>query len=323
MRTLRKKMRCAATLVLAALWLMCITAAADSGDNSLYSLGLENASSCTPEFYYSTLEYEVVVPAGTKELLLTPVTSNSEAKVVDISGAELAEDGTGTVYVTVEAPNGAQVSYTLHVTSEAPQETEAPQTEASQEQQQQEEQQRQAQSEAMAQMNSELEAARNQAQSLLVQNNDLTERINLLMKVMYGLVGFAALLLFFIINQTLRNKDLKDDLKEARSQTETGNEFTRKEQAMPNGYYYNTPQNLQQNPQQTEPPLDASRNVQAAFGNAPQTLRARAADDVTSPASFGDEDVRAAKQPQQAKAEPDLVKGEMQEPDVDVEMIDL
>lgn len=331
MRTVRGKANCVAAVVAAMLWLLCMTAAADSGDNSLYDLGLENAVSVTPEFYYSTLEYDVVVPAGTTELLLTPVTSNSEARVIDISGAELDEEGNATVYVTVEAPNGAQVSYTLHVTSEAEPETEAPQTEKDKEKEQQEELQRQSESEANARREAELNAARGQIQTLLAQNDDLTKRLNLLMYVLYGLIGFAVVLLFIIINQTLRNKDLKDDLKEAKNQAEMNNEFARKEQAVQNSYYYNTPQAPVQDAVQSAPAADATRNVEAAFGNAPQVLHAMA-----EAAPLADEPLKAAKapkavpepkeEPEPAKAEggePTLVKGDTEEPDVTVEMVDL
>lgn len=331
MRTVRGKANCVAAVVAAMLWLLCMTAAADSGDNSLYDLGLENAVSVTPEFYYSTLEYDVVVPAGTTELLLTPVTSNSEARVTDISGAELDEEGNATVYVTVEAPNGAQVSYTLHVTSEAEPETEAPQTEKDKEKEQQEELQRQSESEANARREAELNAARGQIQTLLAQNDDLTKRLNLLMYVLYGLIGFAVVLLFIIINQTLRNKDLKDDLKEAKNQAEMNNEFARKEQTVQNSYYYNTPQAPVQDAVQSAPAADATRNVEAAFGNAPQVLHAMA-----EAAPLADEPLKAAEapkavpepkeEPEPAKAEggePTLVKGDTEEPDVTVEMVDL
>lgn len=324
MRTLRKRTSGIVAVVFALLLALCMSASADSGDNSLYSLGLENAVSVTPEFYYSTLEYDVVVPAGTTELELNPVTSNSEANVIDISGEdELDENGAGTVYITVEAPNGAQVSYTLHVTAEAAPETE-PTTEKSAEDKAREEQealQRQSESEAAARQAAELESARQQIDRLVVQNADITDRMNLLMKVMYGLIGFAVLLLFFIINQSLRNKDLKDDLKEAKSQAEMNNEFARKEQSMPNGYYYNTPQ-APVNAQQAAP-ADASRNVQAAFGNAPQMLHATgqpapAAQPAHQPASAPS----PAPQPDPAP-EPTLVQGSTPEPDVNVEMVDL
>ena len=129
MKTTGRKLRSILLFALAALWMMCITAAADelSGDNSLYSLGLENGT-CDPEFYYSTLEYTVTVPAGTDELSLEPVTSDPYANVIDISGTEL-DNGSGTVMITVEAPNGAQVTYTLHVIPDV----ETPATEAKKE----------------------------------------------------------------------------------------------------------------------------------------------------------------------------------------------
>ena len=92
-----------------------------SGDNSLYSLGLENAVSCEPEFYYATLEYNVTVAGGTKELQLDPVKSADSAEITDISGTELSDDGTGTVSISVQAANGATATYVLHVSSDGSQ----------------------------------------------------------------------------------------------------------------------------------------------------------------------------------------------------------
>ena len=204
MRTVKRKVNAVGMLVLAMLWMLCVTASADSGDNSLYSLGLQNASSVSPEFYYSTLEYDVTVPAGTKTLELDPVTSAGDASIIDISGTELDANGTATVYITVEAANGAQVSYVLHVTSEGEPETTAPETEISEEERLQQEMQKQSESEEKQRRESELTAAQQQADKLSAQNRDLTNRINILMRVLYGLVGFAVLLLFFMINQSLR-----------------------------------------------------------------------------------------------------------------------
>ncbi|MDO4345445.1 MAG: cadherin-like beta sandwich domain-containing protein, partial [Eubacteriales bacterium] len=238
MKTLGKKWKSIAVFVLAALWALCVTAAAESGDNSLYSLGLENGE-CSPEFYYSTLEYTVTVPAGTTELLLNPITSDENANIIDISGTTL-DNGTGTVGITVEAPNGAQVTYTLNVVPDgeaAAAETTA-ETEMSNEQKQEEELRRQAESEEALRQQAEIEANKQKVTTLTEQNTDLNNRINLLMKVLYGLVGFSVVLLFFMINQSLRNKDLKDDLKEARSQADMNNEFARKEQNMQSDYYY-------------------------------------------------------------------------------------
>ncbi len=355
MKTLKRTLNCAVIFLIASLWLMCMTVSAESGDNSLYDLGLQNASACSPEFVYSTWEYDVTVPAGTTELLLDPITSDSNASVIDISGTQLGEDGTSTVYITVEAANGNRVSYTLHVTTEEGEaETEPRQTEASAEQKAAEEAQRlseQAASEAAQKQQAEFEQAKAQLTSLTRENEDLTNRISLLMKILYGLVGFAVLLLFFMINQSLRNKDLKEDLKEAR-QAEENQEFARKEQNMQQTYYYNPQQNMQQGmdtarkaPERmyaAQPMADASASVQEAFGNASQVLHAQPAPgQVNAPVQKPEETRRpemtaagAVPQPEmpvqntaprqtQAPSEPVMVQGQTEEPDVNVEMIDL
>lgn len=355
MKTLKRTCNCAIVSVIAALWLMCMTASASSGDNSLYSLGLKNASSCSPEFVYSTWEYNVTVPAGTTALELDPVTSDESASIIDISGAELGEDGTSTCYITVEAANGARVSYTLYITTDAAAETEAPETEKSAEQQAAEEAARQSEQaaiEAAQQQQIQFEQMQNQVTSLTNENEDLTNRINLLMKILYGLVGFAVLLLFFMINQSLRNKDLKEDLKEAR-QAEENNEFARKEQNMQQTYYYNPQQNMPRGmdsrkaPERTyaaQPMAETSASVQETFGNASQVLHAQPMPgQVTAPVQRPEVDKKpetpAASVPQpeampenaapqrtraaQAPSEPVMVQGQTEEPDVNVEMIDL
>lgn len=321
-------------ILVLALCLLCVTAAAESGDNSLSSLGL-GVGECSPEFYYSTLEYTITVPAGTTELTLDPVTSDANASIVDISGTQLEADGTGTVFITVEAPNGAQVTYTLNVVpdGEAPApETEAAQTELSEEQKMLEEQQRMSESEEALRQQAEIEQNKQQVAALTTQNEDLNKRLDLLMKVLYGLVAFAVILLFLVINQCLRNKDLKEDLKDARNQAEANNEFARKEQTMQNNYYYTPHQNMQSNasaaPQMQQgmpqPVEEATQNVQAAFGNASQTLYSRPAPgQVSAPAQPQAQDAPEEPQPQGAPAKPQLVQGETEEPDVNVEMIDL
>lgn len=267
-------------LVMAALWMVCMTAAADeaSGDNSLYSLGLENGE-CSPEFYYSTLEYNVTVPAGTTELLLDPITSDSNASIIDISGTQLDDNGNGTVYITVEAPNGARVSYVLNVTSDgetaaASAETETEDAQALQE----EEERKQAESEEAARLAAQQKENEEKVNTLTTENEQLTQRLDVLLKVLYGLVAFAVILLFFIINQSLRNKDLKDELKEARSEADMNNEFTRKERNMPSDFYY-TPAQQGRNQNMMEPAgvqrADATSSTQAVFGNASQRLQAQ------------------------------------------------
>ena len=96
------------------------------------------------------------------------------------------------------------------------------------------------------------------------------------MKILYGLIAFAVILLFVIINQSLRNKDMKDEIKSLKGQVTESYEYARKEQNMRSDYYYapvqNTPQPMQgQNPQMN----DMSGTVHAAFGNASQKLQAQ------------------------------------------------
>lgn len=327
MKTLRRTV--STMIALAAVFLLCIAAAAEGGDNSLYTLGL-SVGTCDPEFYYSTLEYTITVPAGTTELTLDPVTSDPNASIVDISGTQLKEDGTGTVYITVEAPNGAQVTYMLNVVSEAPAETEPPETEKSQEQLMLEEQQRQSESEEALRREAEIQQNKEKVETLTAQNTDLNDRLGLLMKILYGLIAFCVILLFFVINQSLRNKDLKEDLKEARARAEADNEFARKEQGMQTNYYYTPHQNIQQNPQPAvQQPVMAQQpaeNVQAAFGNAPQTVYAQPAPGQVSAPKQQAAPIKPQEEPKAAPSapeEPVLVQGQAQEPDINVEMIDL
>lgn len=270
-------------LLMAALWMFCVTVGAEgaSGDNSLYSLGLENASSCSPEFYYSTLEYNVTVPAGTKELYLSPVTSDSSASILDISGTMLDESGKGTVYITVEAPNGAQVSYVLYVTADGAAEeteTEAAATESTEDKEaaREAELKAQAESEAALRREAELKAKEEQITKLSTENEQIVDRMNLLLKVLYGLVAFAVILLFFIINQSLRNKDLKDDLKEARMEAGDSYEFARKDQNMRTDYYYAPVNAVPQNQTRgTQTQRADANNMQAVFGNVPPRTQAQ------------------------------------------------
>jgi mannose-1-phosphate guanylyltransferase len=97
--------------------LLCISGvtvfASGSDDNSLSDLGIENATSISPDFEYSTTEYEVEVPEGTTELQLSPVTSDGAA-ACEVSGQTLT-DGKTTVYITVTSESGMQATYTLNV----------------------------------------------------------------------------------------------------------------------------------------------------------------------------------------------------------------
>lgn len=362
MKTAGRKLRSVLLFTLAALWMMCLTAAAEgaSGDNSLYSLGLENGT-CDPEFYYSTLEYTVTVPAGTEELYLSPVTSDANASIIDISGTVL-ENGSGTATITVEAANGAQVTYTLHVIPDVETPAETEETEkatASEEEKKAAEAQKQSESEEQARIQAEYKAIQDKVNTLTTENNDLKDRIDLLLKVMYGLIGLAVLLLFLIINQSLRNKDLKDDLKDAKIQADQNYDFARKDQNLQSDFYY-APMNggmpgqmPQQGMNQSMPMAEATQNVQAAFGNASQILQSQplpgqanapvqpkmapmqdsapVRPEIQTPErepklsrkemkKLEKEGRKAAEvQPQ----EPTVIQSTMEEPDVNVDMIDL
>ena len=250
-----------------------------SGDNSLYSLGLENAVSCEPEFYYATLEYNVKVSADTKELQLDPVKSADSAEITDISGTTLSDDGTGTVSISVQAANGAVATYILHVTSDgtaAETETDTTVNAAESEAQAESEKlaaesEKAAQSEAAAQ----LEQKNQQVTALQKENDDFASRLDKMMKVLYGLIAFAVILLFVIINQSLRNKDMKDEIKTLKGQVTESYEYARKEQNMRSDYYYAPVQNVPQQPMQNQQMNDMSGTVHAAFGNASQKLQAQ------------------------------------------------
>ena len=290
MKEIKKTVSRLVMLLISVLCLLAVSVSAEdysddssSGDNSLYSLGLENAVSCEPEFYYATLEYNVTVSADTKELQLDPVKSADSAEITDISGTQLADDGTGTVSISVQAANGAVATYVLHVTSEAgagdKKETETEDAAAKAEAEAKAESEKlAAESEAVAQSEqaAQLEQKTQQVTALQKENDDFASRLDKLMKILYGLIAFAVILLFVIINQTLRNKDMKDEVKTLKGQVTESYEYARKEQNMRSDYYYAPVQNTPQQPVNNNMQMnEMSGNVHAAFGNAPQKLQAQ------------------------------------------------
>ena len=206
MNKTKKNWKGALILGLILLFMMGVTALASS-DNSLSALNVENGT-VSPDFVYSTWEYDVKVAPGTKELILNPTTSDSNASVTSIEGTTL-DNGTGTVLITVTAENGSAFTYTLHVSVD---ESLAPETES------ETEPATEAVTEAPTQAVTETpatEITQNEAYiKLNNQVNSYKERLDLSMKIIYGLIAFSVLLLFIIINQILRNKDLKDDLRD-------------------------------------------------------------------------------------------------------------
>ena len=89
----------------------------------------------------------------------------------------------------------------------------------------------------LAQTETQTEAAA--TNTLQDQITKLKSNSDLMMKIVYGLIALAVILLFLIINLILKNRDLKDDLKDAEDQLAyQTNEFARKEKSMVTDNYY-------------------------------------------------------------------------------------
>ncbi len=196
-----------------------------SGDDSLSSLGISTPIvSIDPEFYYSTIEYDVVVPAGTESISLDPVPSDANATISGISGTELDDDGKTTVQITVTAPAGNSYSYYLYVESEdqgaalraareaavlAEKETEAP-TEKETEPETED-------SRYVSVARDTLEEAENTIEALKEETTLYRDRGNMLLRILYALIGLCVILLFIVINLLLRNREVRSELNEYRS----------------------------------------------------------------------------------------------------------
>lgn len=267
MNRARKTWKFSIAAVLMLTWMFAVTAFASglSDDNSLSSLGLHNGTA-QQEFVYSTWEYDVVVEPGTTELLLEPTTSNPNATITSITGTVL-QDGQATVLINVESESGIPMTYTLHVTEgdtvrgESESETET-QTEPQTEQTEQ-------QTEPQTEQQTESAANDTTVQLLQAQVDRLKENTDLTMKIIYGLIALAVVLLFVIINLILKNRDLKDDLKDSENQLAyQTNEFARKEKSMDSENYYAPVQQDQAPKPVREEAEKTSPQVEEAFGNA-------------------------------------------------------
>lgn len=250
-------------------WMFAVTAVASglSDDNSLSDLGLHNGTA-EPEFVYSTWEYDVTVEPGTQELYLEPVTSNPNATITSITGTVL-QDGQATVLINVESESGIPMTYTLHVT-----EGEGAAGEAESETQQQSETQTETQAtEAQTEtQNTEAAADDNTVKILQAQVDKLKENTDLTMKIIYGLIALAVILLFVIINLILKNRDLKDDLRDAENQLDfQTNEFARKEKSMATENYY-APVQQDRVPEVSQEETPVSTDSET-FGAAPEAAQ--------------------------------------------------
>ena len=198
-----------------------------SDDNSLADLGITTEGvTVTPDFSYDTWTYDVTVPAGTTELALSPVPSSSAATIAGISGTTLNPDGTGTVYITVQAASGAQFTYTLNVTGggaapAAQPETSAPETQpATEAPAPQTEPPTEPQTEDSRFVKVDKNTIQEAENTITNLKNDIAkyrDTISLYTRIMYGLIAVAVVLLFIVINLILRKRDLKAELNDYRS----------------------------------------------------------------------------------------------------------
>lgn len=207
-------------MLLVLTWMcMAVPALADeaSGDNSLSSLGITTEGvTVSPDFYYSTIEYQVTVPSGTSRLELDPVTSNSGASIVSIDGQDIGSDGTTTVGITVQAANGNQITYYLYVTTDATTQAAAPaaaetETEAVTEAQTETEPETEDPRYVKVDRNA-LEEAEKTISTLKTETGNYRDRVTLLTRILYGMIALCVVLLFAVINLVLKKKDLKAEL---------------------------------------------------------------------------------------------------------------
>ena len=257
MKIRKKGWKLGIVLALMLVFSMCMPVLAASDDNSLSSLNIHNGT-LSRDFQYDIWEYDVTVDPGTTELLLEPTTSDANASITSITGTVLQE-GKATVQINVMSESGNSFTYVLHVTEsgEAPAETEAPETEP-ETQTAAEAPTEAAQTEAESEAETEEAVASNALQAQVAK---LKSDSDLMMKIVYGLIALSVVLLFFIINLILKNRDLKDDLKDAENQLAyQTNEFARKERMMATDTYYApTQQGAQQN--QGQPVIANGRNL--------------------------------------------------------------
>ena len=187
-----------------------------SGDNSLSSLGITTEGvTVSPDFYYSTIEYQVTVPSGTSRLELDPVTSNSGASIIGIDGQDIGSDGTTTVAITVQAANGNQITYYLYVTTDTTTQAAAPaaetETEAVTEAQTEAEPETEDPRYVKVDRNA-LEEAEKTISTLKTETGNYRDRVTLLTRILYGMIALCVILLFAVINLALKKKDLKAEL---------------------------------------------------------------------------------------------------------------
>lgn len=204
-----------------------------SDDNSLSALNVHNGT-VEPEFSYSTWEYNVTVEPGTEELYLDPETSHAGAQVTSVTGTVL-QNGEATVMINTASESGIPMTYTLHVTESGA----ASETESENESETEVQTEPETQLQTEPQTTSQPETEDNAVTLLKAQVDELKASNDLLMKIIYGLIGAVVVLLIVIINLLMKRHDLKKDLKDAEDQMAyQTNEFARKEKNLSSENYY-------------------------------------------------------------------------------------
>lgn len=91
------------------------TDTAKSGDNSLSSVTI-SPGTLSPAFKGSVTEYTAEVGSSVNEISVNPVTSNSKATVVSVSGNKDLKEGKNIIEILVKAENGNEATYRITVT---------------------------------------------------------------------------------------------------------------------------------------------------------------------------------------------------------------
>ena len=224
MKTTRRFTLMAVLWLAVTMMLLCTGTAFASDDNSLSDLGITTqGATVSPDFRYDIWEYSVQVPAGTKELELTPRATNPGATINSVSGTTLNDDGTGKVVITVTSESGNAIEYVLNVSSargavdpaaaiaanesssNVTMDTEVVQSEVETEDPRY----------VKVDRNS-LVDAENTIEKLQTEITAQREHIRLLTYVLYGLIAVSIIFLFILISLLLRRRDLSHELREYR-----------------------------------------------------------------------------------------------------------
>ncbi len=191
-----------------------------SDDNSLASLGIKTQGvTVSPEFRYDIWEYSVEVPAGTKTLEMEPHTTNPNATVNSVTGTTLADDGTGTVVITVTSESGNAIEYTLNVTSARGQVDPAEAIAANEGTAATIDTEIVLQSEVETEDpryvkvdRNSLEDAEKTIEKLQKTITEQRSHISMMTYVLYALIAVSIVFLFIVISQLLRRRDMAQEL---------------------------------------------------------------------------------------------------------------